>query len=339
MIRKRVSPRGLSLILLALLAFIFYIAKPKAGGTNLTHDANPPQKLDKTGKAKEPELATGVANVIDTHRTATQPDLSFPKVIYQTSPHNDATPAVLSWYYANPADDHQHFTDAEALKFVRKHYSHAYDAYTSLLSPVARADLFRYFVLHQLGGVYTDIDTTALCPVSGWIPEEFSERDISLVIGIEVDEPTFDESKVAKWGWALNFQFVQWTIMARPGHPALERAAELAIEQLRALAEERKTPLNRLELSKLDLVRNTGPGVFTTAVLEYLGVEPSTFHNLQRPKQVKDVLVLPVTAFAPNQRHSGSKSVSKWESVMEVRVMHGFQSTRSWMSWIKGLFL
>lgn len=332
MLSRRLPQKSL-LLLAVILCFCVY-SWPRSQ-TSLSHDANPPQKLDSTGKAKEPELATGVANVIDMHRTATQPELTFPKVIHQTSRQNDATPAVLSWYYANPNDEHQHYTGPEAAKFVRKHYQHFYEVYSSLLSPVAQADLFRYLILHKLGGVYTDIDTTALCPIHGWIPEDFSERDISLVIGIEVDEPSFNAHKVASWGWALNFQFVQWTIMARPEHPVLERASELAIENLRNLSAERNEPIHRLDLSKLDLVRTTGPGAFTKAVLEYLEVPASEFHGLQIPRQVKDILVLPVTAFAPNQRHSGSKSVSKWESVMEVRVMHGFQSSRSWFNVLK----
>ena len=41
------------------------------------------------------------------------------------------------------------------------------------------------------GGVYADIDVEAIRPVKSFIPKRFSEREVDMVIGIEIDEPYF----------------------------------------------------------------------------------------------------------------------------------------------------
>jgi len=48
-------------------------------------------------------------------------------------------------------------------------------------------------LLHRYveGGVYADIDVEAIRPIKKFIPKKFDEADVDMVIGIEVDEPSF----------------------------------------------------------------------------------------------------------------------------------------------------
>ena len=48
-------------------------------------------------------------------------------------------------------------------------------------------------MLHRYveGGVYADIDVEAIRPIKKFIPKKFDEADVDMVIGIEVDEPSF----------------------------------------------------------------------------------------------------------------------------------------------------
>lgn len=327
---------AVGLFLIATVSVLYYSSRPTLSA--LSEDANPGIGKDANGNSKQPELATGVASVIDSHRGEAGPSFGFPEVIHQTAKKHLATPASFSWYYANPGEDHINYDDKAALAFVKKHSSsEIYEVYDTLNDVVARADLFRYIVLKHEGGVYADVDTTTLCPVSAWIPAEFSQKKINFVVGVEVDEPTVtDASELEQWGWASNFQFVQWVMMAKPDHPIIDGVISEVVKRVKALAAKREQSVRTLHMSSLDVIRTTGPGPFTDAVLKYLSLDnPSTLRRLTKPVLVKDVLVMPVTSFAPNQRHSRSKSVKYVENIPEVLVMHGFSATRSWSDDIK----
>lgn len=310
--------------------------------STLSENANPENSRDQNGNTKEPGLSPGVATVIDSHRNDGHAGFDFPPIIHQTAAKNTANPASLSWWYANIGEDHEHYDDKTAKRFVRDHVSsEIYDIYDSLNEAVAQSDLFRYLVLREKGGVYADMDTTTLCPINAWIPREFDPAQIGMVIGIEVDEPSVrSAAELAEWGWASNFQFVQWVIMAKPGHEALGMVVDEVITRVRALAKSRSQTLRNLQLSSLDIVKTTGPGPFTDAMLRYLELDnPAPLRSITKPVLIKDILIMPVSSFAPNQRHSNSKSVKYVENIPEVLVMHGFTSTRTWADditiWLK----
>ena len=284
-------------------------------------------------------LAEGVANVIDTRREPTQKHFDLPQVIHKTSPLEESDPATMSWYYANPGEIHRHYNDHKQRAYVLKRFPfRTVELYKSLSHPTARADVFRYLVMQREGGVYADHDTTCLAPITNWIPAEFECKDINVVVGIEVDELNITaQDEIDEWGWAANFQFCQWTLMSRPDHPVWSQTIEYVIDNLLNLARERGVDeVKDLNLTNLDLVKTTGPGPFTRAMLDHLGVVGEDrekdlsalgLRGLKEPKLINDVLVMPVSAFAPNQRHSGSLKVSSWDNLRHILIMHGFQTT------------
>lgn len=323
------------LVFLCIVSFVYYKTPVTS---ELSENADPGLTRDENGMLRATELAPGVGPVIDSHRGEAREMSDFPAIIHQTGKKNAATPATMSWYYANPGEEHVFYTDSTAKKFVQDHASSAiYERYSDMVNAVARADLFRYIVLREKGGVYADTDTTTLCPINAWIPSEYSAKDIGLVIGIEVDMPSVTSpAEIDKWGWASNFQFVQWSLMAKPGHQILIDTVNEVMKRVAVLAQERSQTVRSLKMSPLDIINTTGPGPFTSAVLEYLGLrDASTLRGLTKPVLMKDVLIMPVSSFAPNQKHSNSKSVKYVENIPEVLVMHGFQSTRNWADSVK----
>ena len=75
------------------------------------------------------------------------------------------------------------------------------------------ADLFRYLVMFKKGGVYADADTTCEQPIRTWL-----DASEDRFVGAHQGPPRFDVS--------------QWAFAAPAGHPALEIAAALALENL-----------------------------------------------------------------------------------------------------------
>ena len=209
-------------------------------------------------------------------------------------------------------------TDKAAVLLMRHLYASVpeiVEAYIALPLPVLKADFFRYIILLARGGIYTDIDTTAIKSTTDWLPEEVSRSTIGLVVGIEADPNRTDWRD---W-YSRRIQFCQWTIQAKPGHPVLRDIVATITEDTL-----RMKKLGILKSQKIDksIVEFTGPAVWTDAIFSYLNnpayykMEDKTegknitweaFTGMETAKKVGDVVVLPITSFSPGVQQMGSK--------------------------------
>ena len=97
--------------------------------------------------------------------------------------------------------------------------------------------MWRYAVVYRLGGVYADVDTDCVKPISSWLRPE-----CEILIGLEND-----------------VHFCQWTFAAIPRSPYLQSVLRLIVERVNS----RKG----LNLTDENFVHHyTGPGVFTNGV-------------------------------------------------------------------------
>ena len=155
-------------------------------------------------------------------------DKNFPAYIWQTWKSSPGSgkfedryrPFEASWSEKHPGFVHEVITDDAAPHLINYLYAsvpEVVEAYDAMPLPVLKADFFRYLILLARGGIYSDIDTTALKSATDWLPQEFDKTKAGLVIGIEADP---DRPDWAKW-YARRIQFCQWTIQSKPGHPVL----------------------------------------------------------------------------------------------------------------------
>ncbi|MCJ1398279.1 hypothetical protein MMC11_001476 [Xylographa trunciseda] len=213
------------------------------------------------------------------------------------------------WDEMNPAWRHEVLTDGGCDEYVRDRFAERpeiVNVFTGLKDNILRADLIRYLVLLGDGGIYSDIDTESLKPIDEWIPPEY--RDVTnAVVGVEYD--TFGQDPAPA---LLIVQFVNWTIMAKRGHPLMDLTVRNAIGAIRALAEKQQVPLGQIQANFNDVLASTGPARLTTSTFEYLSEVTGTnvswvdVTGLTVPKLIHDVLILPVTAFGNGQRHSNA---------------------------------
>ncbi|KAI9771788.1 MAG: membrane-bound alpha-1,6- mannosyltransferase Initiation-specific [Geoglossum simile] len=242
----------------------------------------------------------------------------FPAAIWQTwkttpasgdFPENYRT-GEASWTNKHPGFVHEVITDQVAVYLIKHLYAsvpEVVEAYESLPLPVLKADFFRYLILLARGGIYSDIDTTALQSAADWIPERIPFSSVGLVIGIEADP---DRDDWHEW-YSRRIQFCQWTIQAKPGHPVLrETVANITEEALKRKKE--KVQQDRV-------IEFTGPALWTDKIFEYLNDEQyfdmSTskgnitwrdFTNMSDIRKVGDVVVLPITSFSPGVQQMGA---------------------------------
>ena len=246
----------------------------------------------------------------------------FPAYIWQTWKYTPASgefgdafrPAEASWSELHPGFVHEVVTDDAAVYLLKHLYAslpEVVEAYQSLPLPVMKADFFRYLILLARGGIYTDIDTTAIRSTTDWIPTEVPRSTFGLVIGIEAD-PDRDDWK--EW-YSRRIQFCQWTIQAKPGHPVLRNVVANITEETLKL--KKRGVLKEKKMGK-SIVEFTGPALWTDVIFSYLNdptyfkmdgnnITWQTFTGMEAPKKVGDVVVLPITSFSPGVQQMGAK--------------------------------
>lgn len=247
------------------------------------------------------------------------PQVSIIPKIWQT---NNYAGVGSEWPEENPGYRYELLLDGAADHYV----SMITELYIPSLSriwqqiktPILRFDLLRYLILYAEGGYYTDIDTSPRRPIREWIPTDFDKSTINVIVGVEADEPTMSDEEMQGIDFTGNFQLCQWTMGANAKHPFFKILISSILDILITHADDAAWP------DRLQILQTTGPGGFTKAMLTYLKEQDphfslSDYRLLERPKQVKDVLILPQYAFA----HFGTySSRNKTDEQEELALVH-----------------
>ncbi|CAK1367460.1 Initiation-specific alpha-1,6-mannosyltransferase [Cercospora beticola] len=246
----------------------------------------------------------------------------FPRKIWQTwkvdplkfeeRDHNVAQ----SWIAKNPDYRYEVLTDQNDMAYVETHFGpdglnreDIVYVYRELTARIIKADLLRYMIMYIEGGVYTDIDVEALRPIRNFIPPRWDEKDVDMVVGVEIDQPEFSQHPVLG---SKCKSFCQWTFMCKPRLPVMMKLIENIIVWLRSVAAQQGVPISEVKLDFDQVISGTGPSAFTNAILDDIEqrtgekVSWERFHDLTESTLVGGVLVLTVEAFAAGQGHSDS---------------------------------
>ncbi|RDW88278.1 putative glycosyl transferase [Coleophoma cylindrospora] len=246
----------------------------------------------------------------------------FPKKIWQTWKVDPLAfeerdlMSAKTWTAKNPGYRYEVLTDSNDLHYVETHFGpNALNRpdivyiYRTLTARIIKADILRYLVMYIEGGLYVDIDVEALKPVERFIPDRYVEKDIDMVIGVEIDQPHFANHTILG---PKSQSFCQWTFMCKPRLPVMLKLVDNIIKWLNEVAQKQNVPISEITLDFDEVIVGTGPSAFTNAVLAELStrhgqkVTWDTFHNMAESKLVGGVLVLTVEAFAAGQGHSDS---------------------------------
>jgi hypothetical protein len=227
----------------------------------------------------------------------------IPKLIHQTCKSaNQLTPEMRSmmqsWIQINPDYMHVFYDDAQCLRAVAEYRPDCLEVYQLLRKPVERADLFRYIIVWALGGVYSDIDTECVKPIS-----EFVSENSQFVVGLE---GAFKNSKDRKkFGFVHNVQYAQWTFAATRGHPILDKLIRMVKKNITFYLSGQI-----VSNAHVETIAKTGPGVFTEAVN----------WGLSKPWIRSGVTLHDIAVFGAGQVHSNSPPLSD----PRVAVIHKF---------------
>ena len=259
------------------------------------------------------------------------------QIFYGFTPtNNKLQKSALSWMALNPTYSYTRIGRQGALDFVREHYADRPDiirVYEAVQIPVLAADFLRYLLLAAEGGVYSDIDTTALRPVSRWIPDKLL-ANTTAIVGIEYDRRN-DKQRLP--GFMMDVQFCQWTIAAQKQHPMLQRVVDEVARAVQGLASHHGVGIEELQPTDQEVLSTTGPAIWSEVVYRSLSLATQTnvtatnVTGLKEPALFGDILVLPISGFAMGVPHSGGRSVSTKDALIK----HGFKGSwrHRWWQW------
>lgn len=202
----------------------------------------------------------------------------IPKLIHQTtSSRRTLTEPFLANFekirHLHPGWTVTFYDDADRREFIRMHFGkemlQTYLSINPKYGP-ARADLFRYLLLYQCGGVYLDIkSSTTIC-----LDSVLQSTDQYLL-------SHWDNAHGRPFeGWGLRAEtpypgeFQQWHIIAAPRHPFLERVIRSVQMNIHCY----NPSLDGT--GKRAVLRVTGPIAYTKAIRPLLGIARSRLVNI-----------------------------------------------------------
>jgi mannosyltransferase OCH1-like enzyme len=226
----------------------------------------------------------------------------FPEKIWQSwkDDSDDPTDRTIgfprAWRTVNPHHRYERITDNNSNAFVSANFPlEISSTFIKLTDPILRADFLRYLVMSKEGGVWADIDVFPHQPITSWVPEPYL-NETNLLIGIENDHhkrPIWHNSP-------YSVQLAQYTMLAKPGHPALSRLVEQVNKNIKTLfAGKSSTDGVTFE----DVMSTTGPFAFTQVLMDHFTEVTGVQHTgdeldrLSEPLLIGDVLVLPKDCF------------------------------------------
>jgi inositol phosphorylceramide mannosyltransferase catalytic subunit len=178
-----------------------------------------------------------------------------PKVIYRIALGGlvigPGTPAWDNTAKSNPEYTQVVFNDAQANAFMFTALEgEAYEAYNRLVPLAAKADLLRYCLMYERGGVYLDHKSSAdkLCTLIRPDDTMIVSTWPMLLLGMSEYRPTYGELQ-------------NWWLIAAPGHPMFKRTIQAVVREVNERAA-RQRPTNLVE----EVLKLTGPLQFSRAV-------------------------------------------------------------------------
>jgi hypothetical protein len=159
--------------------------------------------------------------------------------------------ATRTWIERNPAYDYFFFDDVMVLDYVTngftcQNFNFSKDelvrAFRSIRPGAGKADLFRYLIIYEQGGIYMDIDTICFHAL-----DDFIEGEDHVVTGI-----------------GMRCDFHQWGLIYSKHHPFLKRTIENSVSNIL-----NRTFIKRFENSLEGLC---GPACLDASIKQVLGI-------------------------------------------------------------------
>ena len=149
-------------------------------------------------------------------------DQKIPYNIFQTfKTHNVSFKLyrnAKSWFKKNKEYDYYFFSDEDMINYIHNNTfedfdfekKHFLNAFNKIKPGAGKADLFRYLIIYDKGGIYFDIDTFCKVPLRSYI--KLSDEVLT--------------------GLGGRSDFHQWGLIYTKHHPFMKKALEVAVNNI-----------------------------------------------------------------------------------------------------------
>jgi len=212
-------------------------------------------------------------------RTALNYEQNIPKIIYQTFKSNELSAHMFnnarSFIDLNPEYRYEYYDDNRMIDYVNNYdcgdfgftNSDLRKAFNSIAVAAGKADLWRYLILYETGGVYADIDAECIKPLMSII----NPKD-DIVTCLSGWSHNFDNSKII---W--RHLFPQWVLIHTRKSLILKRMIETCVNAINT-----RTPIPGSEDCINMLERFTG-----ACVSNYVYRKIFKFKDIQKELRLK----------------------------------------------------
>jgi len=209
--------------------------------------------------------------------------MPIPKLIHQTYSSFEAIKPeirdhITTLRAANPNYTYNFYSEQDRIDFIRSHYGPELLATYLKIDPVygaARADLFRYLVVHACGGVYLDIKSGASRPLD----QVIANHDSCIL-------SRWDHSPGSPYqGWGNHPEiapenrpaFQQWFIISEPGHPFLAAVIERVCSNIETF-----NPFRHWRNAWNAVMVTTGDIPYTNVIVPLLASHPHRLVSIEQ---------------------------------------------------------
>lgn len=180
---------------------------------------------------------------------------NIPKIIYQTFKSNDLPDHMFnnakSFIDLNPEYQYEYYDDVRMAEYINNYDCSNFNftnddlrkAFNSITVPAGKADLWRYLIIYETGGVYVDIDAKCLKPLKTVIKP--NDHIVTCITGWAHN---FDNDKVV---W--KHLFPQWILIHTKKSVILKKIIEASINAIHT-----RTPIPGSDDCANTLERYTG---------------------------------------------------------------------------------
>ncbi|KAE8418983.1 hypothetical protein BDV36DRAFT_252746 [Aspergillus pseudocaelatus] len=304
---RTLGTRKLSLLLLAAIFYfiMYHLPPPPKTKNNTNSDRKPPKyDIDTTPRflhlspfrenpdtEYERQVSKALSEIQSETLRKNNGDIFAEEKIWQIALGRNVKRESDSFKFEQKNGDWEYslIDDIKAYKFITDIFSSVPELkklYNSYPYHVIRSDLIRYLLLWYYGGFYADMDvypaqSIKSCPALEplW-DSDTKSRNISLVIGIEIDEPHASPRLMHEWRWTRRYQFIQYTIYApRRFSPILLEVIVRALSHTRQHIMQSNFIIGP-QYKENTILEITGPGVFTDTVLDIMSQTLPPTHNM-----------------------------------------------------------
>jgi mannosyltransferase OCH1-like enzyme len=168
-----------------------------------------------------------------------EPIAMIPRLIHQTCPDKGALPPEIQHNIGrlqtlNPGWRYQLYDDEDVSQFISKHFDETISAAYRRINPrygAARADLFRYLLVWQLGGVYLDLKSTVTVPLDSVL--QHSDRYLIAQWPNRLGEAFQGWGQQHELPFMPGGEFQQWHVAAEPRHEFLRNVIAQVLKNVR----------------------------------------------------------------------------------------------------------